>query len=51
MLLSAHPPIRHCRACGAEVVYRVPVDDNRERAVCPACGFYKGKKVLTGTAD
>ena len=30
--------IRHCRQCGAAVVYRVPDDgDTRERAVCPAC--------------
>ena len=31
------PRIKHCRACGAPVEYRVPADDNRERAVCPAC--------------
>lgn len=31
-------PIRHCRSCGAAVVYRIPDDgDTRERAVCPAC--------------
>jgi ADP-ribose pyrophosphatase YjhB (NUDIX family) len=30
--------IRHCRACGTAVDYRIPADDNRERAVCPACG-------------
>ena len=29
--------IKHCRVCGTEVAYRVPTDDNRERAVCPAC--------------
>lgn len=29
--------IRHCKACGAGVRYEVPADDNRERAVCPAC--------------
>ncbi len=29
--------IKHCRACGASAVYRTPVDDNRERAVCTAC--------------
>lgn len=29
--------IKHCRVCGTEVAYRVPADDNRERAVCPAC--------------
>ena len=31
-------PIKHCRNCGAAVVYRLPDDgDTRERAVCPAC--------------
>jgi len=29
--------IKHCRHCGSAVHYRVPDDDNRERAVCPAC--------------
>lgn len=29
--------IKHCRACGAPAAYSVPVDDNRERAVCSAC--------------
>jgi ADP-ribose pyrophosphatase YjhB (NUDIX family) len=29
--------IRHCRACGSEVRYEVPADDNRERAVCTRC--------------
>ncbi|MDR7297711.1 ADP-ribose pyrophosphatase YjhB (NUDIX family) [Pelomonas aquatica] len=28
---------KHCPACGAAVEYRIPADDNRERAVCPAC--------------
>ena len=33
-----HPPIKHCRACGTAVVYRLPDDgDTKERAVCPAC--------------
>ncbi|MBK6472588.1 MAG: NUDIX hydrolase [Betaproteobacteria bacterium] len=35
MILSRR--IKHCRVCGTEVSYRVPVDDNRERAVCTAC--------------
>ena len=31
-------PIKHCKNCGAAVVYRVPDDgDTKERAVCPAC--------------
>ena len=30
--------IRHCKACGTAVQYRLPDDgDTRERAVCPAC--------------
>jgi len=29
--------IKHCRHCGTAVAYKVPDDDNRERAVCPAC--------------
>lgn len=28
---------KHCKACGAEVTYRIPADDNRERATCSAC--------------
>lgn len=31
-------PIKHCRACGTPVVYRLPDDgDTKLRAVCPAC--------------
>ena len=30
--------IKHCKACGAAVQYRLPDDgDTRQRAVCPAC--------------
>ena len=29
--------IQHCRVCGAATAYRVPPDDNRERATCGAC--------------
>jgi ADP-ribose pyrophosphatase YjhB (NUDIX family) len=51
MLLSARDPIRFCRACGTAVVYRVPADDNRERAVCPACGLvhYENPLNVVGT--
>ncbi len=32
------PPIKHCKECGAAVVYRIPDDgDTKLRAVCPAC--------------
>jgi ADP-ribose pyrophosphatase YjhB (NUDIX family) len=31
-------PIKHCRACGTAIVYRLPDDgDTKLRAVCPAC--------------
>jgi NADH pyrophosphatase NudC (nudix superfamily) len=35
--MSQRPRIQHCPACGSPVVYRVPPDDNRERATCTAC--------------
>ena len=32
------PPLKHCRVCGAAVIYRLPDDgDTRSRAVCPSC--------------
>lgn len=51
MLLSERERIRHCRACGTMVDYRVPADDNRERAVCPACGtiHYENPLNVVGT--
>lgn len=31
-------PIKHCKDCGAAVVYRIPDDgDTKQRAICPAC--------------
>ena len=45
-------PIRHCRNCGAAVVYRLPDDgDTRERAVCPACDtiHYENPLNVVGT--
>jgi ADP-ribose pyrophosphatase YjhB (NUDIX family) len=43
--------IKHCRVCGTEVNYRIPADDNRERAVCPACGeiHYENPLNVVGT--
>jgi ADP-ribose pyrophosphatase YjhB (NUDIX family) len=43
--------IKHCRVCGTEVAYRVPADDNRERAMCPACGeiHYENPINVVGT--
>ena len=43
--------ILHCRACGTRVDIRVPEDDTRERAVCPACGtiHYENPLNVVGT--
>src|SRR5688572_17537952 len=43
--------IKHCRVCGSEVTWRVPPADNRERAVCPACGeiHYENPLNVVGT--
>jgi ADP-ribose pyrophosphatase YjhB (NUDIX family) len=51
MLLTERARIQYCRACGARVAYLIPVDDNRERAVCPACGMvhYENPLNVVGT--
>ena len=51
MLLTERARIKHCRACGTPVIYRVPADDNRERAVCPACAtvHYENPLNVVGT--
>ncbi|MFO1294722.1 MAG: NUDIX hydrolase [Rubrivivax sp.] len=43
--------IHHCRVCGARIDYRVPAGDNRERAVCTACGeiHYENPINVVGT--
>lgn len=43
--------IQHCRVCGARTEYRVPADDNRERATCTACGeiHYENPLNVVGT--
>jgi ADP-ribose pyrophosphatase YjhB (NUDIX family) len=43
--------IRHCRVCGSPTEYRVPEGDNRERAVCSACGeiHYENPLNVVGT--
>lgn len=43
--------ILHCRACGSAVNYEVPADDNRPRAVCPACAtiHYENPLNVVGT--
>lgn len=44
-------PIKYCRACGTTAQYRVPTGDNRERAVCTACGeiHYENPINVVGT--
>jgi len=43
--------IQHCRVCGGRVEYRVPTDDNRERATCTVCGeiHYENPLNVVGT--
>lgn len=43
--------IKHCRVCGAPTAYRIPADDNRERAVCTACSevHYENPLNVVGT--
>ena len=43
--------IQHCRRCGAGTEYRMPADDNRERATCSACGeiHYENPLNVVGT--
>lgn len=51
MLLTERDRIKYCRACGTPVAYVVPADDNRERAVCPACAtiHYENPLNVVGT--
>lgn len=44
-------PVHYCPTCGsAEVSWRVPADDNRERHVCEACGeiHYQNPRNVAG---
>jgi ADP-ribose pyrophosphatase YjhB (NUDIX family) len=47
----AHASIQHCPACGHRVEYRVPADDNRQRAICTNCStvHYQNPLVVVGT--
>ncbi len=47
-----HSLIKHCKQCGAPVVYRLPDDgDTKERAVCTACStvHYENPLNVVGT--
>ena len=42
---------KHCPTCGAPVEYRIPADDNRERATCTVCAtvHYENPINVVGT--
>lgn len=42
--------MRYCSECGAPVAHRIPQGDDRERAVCTACGtvHYRNPKLVVG---
>ena len=42
---------QHCPTCGGQIEYRIPADDNRERATCTACGaiHYENPLNVVGT--
>ena len=47
-----HAPIKHCKNCGAAVVYRIPDDgDAKQRAICPSCQtvHYDNPLIVVGT--
>jgi ADP-ribose pyrophosphatase YjhB (NUDIX family) len=43
--------IKHCRVCGHFTEYRVPPEDNRDRAICTRCGeiHYENPINVVGT--
>lgn len=44
------PAMKFCPTCGGNITYRVPGNDNRERAICDDCGtvHYKNPLVVVG---
>lgn len=42
---------QHCPVCGGQIEYRIPADDNRERATCTVCGTiqYENPLNVVGT--
>jgi ADP-ribose pyrophosphatase YjhB (NUDIX family) len=42
--------MKYCSQCGAEIVVRIPDDDNRERHVCSGCDtiHYQNPKIVAG---
>jgi len=43
-------PMNYCSSCGGKVSYRIPDDDNRERAICDVCGtvHYRNPLIVVG---
>ena len=48
---SLTPTTKFCSQCGVAVDHRIPADDSRLRAVCPACStvHYDNPKCVVGT--
>ena len=42
--------MKYCCYCSAELVYRIPADDNRHRHICSACDIvhYQNPKIVVG---
>tara|TARA_Y100000389_G_C17468634_1_gene528130 strand:+ start:636 stop:1172 length:537 start_codon:yes stop_codon:yes gene_type:complete len=42
--------MKYCSICGSKVSYKIPKTDNRERAICDACGevHYKNPLIVVG---
>ncbi len=42
--------MKYCSICGGNITYRIPRDDNRERAICDDCGHihYRNPLVVVG---
>jgi ADP-ribose pyrophosphatase YjhB (NUDIX family) len=54
LLFMMRPPIKHCRACGSSVDYRLPDDgDTKKRAVCLTCQtvHYENPLNVVGTVS
>lgn len=42
--------MKYCSSCGGTISYHTPKDDNRERAICDACGrvHYRNPLIVVG---
>lgn len=48
--LGTKDPMNYCSSCGGAISHKIPTGDNRERAVCDACGIihYKNPLIVVG---